>query len=323
MSWDKTKFRRFSMVLGLLAGGAFALAIADDHGGGSSGSGGGGHDDGAKSTQLVDDHGGASSNKGSSSGGQTAGAPKNTQGPDDHGGVIDNTGNSDEVKGEAQGLLQEFEAHLKVVFEDRGNQSRFKIEVEDVNLPVGTILNACLNGNLVGSLVLNGSHEAELELIAAIGGVPVSIKTGDVVEVRQDVCSSASAPLLSVTIGGVTTPPPTQAVAPVRLQGKTEALVAGFAAELSAKAETRSDRMRFGAEVENVNLPLGTSLNVCRAGLSLGSIVLDSFHSGELNLDSRKGDAVPTFVAGDVIAVRQDGCAAATPPLLAATLQAP
>ena len=78
----------------------------------------------------------------------------------------------------------------------------------------------------------------------------------------------------------------------------------------------RPGERRFSTEVEDVNLPAGTILVVfiSRDGMEsrVGRIVLGPppVRGGDLNLDTRDGDAVPVLRAGTVVIVReQDGTA--------------
>ncbi|HSG64151.1 MAG TPA: hypothetical protein VLD39_04095 [Gammaproteobacteria bacterium] len=59
------------------------------------------------------------------------------------------------------------------------------------------------------------------------------------------------------------------------------------------RLETRFDRVKFRAEVSNLNFPAGETLLVCHNGNSLGDIVLNSLRFGELELDSRLGHSIP------------------------------
>lgn len=67
---------------------------------------------------------------------------------------------------------------------------------------------------------------------------------------------------------------------------------------------------RFKVEVEDVNLPAGTILNVFVNGASIGSLTLDSFRNGELELESNDGEIVPTINAGTTVEVRTQAGAA-------------
>src|SRR5689334_15890799 len=60
---------------------------------------------------------------------------------------------------------------------------------------------------------------------------------------------------------------------------------------------------RFKVEVEDVNLPAGTVLNVSVNGTSIGSLTLSSFHQGELELETEHGQTIPTIGAGTTVVV--------------------
>jgi hypothetical protein len=61
---------------------------------------------------------------------------------------------------------------------------------------------------------------------------------------------------------------------------------------------------RFKVEVEDVNLPAGTALNVLVNGTSIGSLTINSFRQGELELETEHGQAVPNVSAGTVVTVK-------------------
>src|SRR4051812_50109494 len=61
---------------------------------------------------------------------------------------------------------------------------RLKVEVEDVNLPAGTVLNVLVNGTLVGPLTLNTFREGELQLETNDGQAVPQINAGATVSVR-------------------------------------------------------------------------------------------------------------------------------------------
>lgn len=60
----------------------------------------------------------------------------------------------------------------------------FKVEVEDVNLPAGTVLNVFVNGASIGSMSLDSLREAELELRTNDGQTVPNISAGTSVVVR-------------------------------------------------------------------------------------------------------------------------------------------
>ena len=88
------------------------------------------------------------------------------------------------------------------------------------------------------------------------------------------------------------------------IQGKTP----------EGNAEFRMDaknRTEFNVEVENVNLPAGTVLDVT-VGASptvVGHITLNAFGEGELELRSQDGDVVPSVAAHDTVTVLNAGMA--------------
>jgi len=93
-----------------------------------------------------------------------------------------------------------------------------------------------------------------------------------------------------------------------RFEGKTRALIDGFQAEFSVRREVRFDREKFRAEASNLNLGAGTRLAVCFNGASLGDITLNSLNFGELELDSRRGQAIPDFTGGETVDLRLGSC---------------
>ena len=88
------------------------------------------------------------------------------------------------------------------------------------------------------------------------------------------------------------------------IQGKTPEGSAEF--RLDAK-----NRSEFKVEVENVNLPAGTVLDVTVGASStvVGHITLNKFGEGELELRSQDGDTVPAVAAHDTVTVLNAGMA--------------
>ncbi|MDQ3820005.1 MAG: DUF4214 domain-containing protein [Acidobacteriota bacterium] len=72
-----------------------------------------------------------------------------------------------------------------------------------------------------------------------------------------------------------------------------------------AELRTRADgTQEFKVEAEDVNLPAGTVLNVLVNGTSVGSLTIDSFREGELELESENGQMIPKISAGSTVAVK-------------------
>ena len=81
-------------------------------------------------------------------------------------------------------------------------------------------------------------------------------------------------------------------------------------------ADFRSDskgRTRLQVEVENVNLPNGTVLDVSvlhnGVPATVGHLTLRASGFGELELNSQDGNAVPAVISGDVVIVSNAGTA--------------
>ncbi len=72
-------------------------------------------------------------------------------------------------------------------------------------------------------------------------------------------------------------------------------------------ADFRDDgsRQRLSVEIEDVNCP-GVRLRVVVAGERVGTIRVNQFNRGDLNLDTDNGDTVPPVVAGDRAVVRDN-----------------
>jgi Calx-beta domain/Domain of unknown function (DUF4214) len=72
-----------------------------------------------------------------------------------------------------------------------------------------------------------------------------------------------------------------------------------------AEHRTQSDgSRRFKVEVEDVNLPAGTVLNVLVNGTNIGTLTINSFRQGELERNTNDGQAVPNVANGTTVAVR-------------------
>lgn len=61
---------------------------------------------------------------------------------------------------------------------------------------------------------------------------------------------------------------------------------------------------RLKVQAQDVNLPAGTILNVFVNGTSVGSLSINSFRQGELQLESNNGQSVPNIAAGTTVVVK-------------------
>ena len=89
--------------------------------------------------------------------------------------------------------------------------------------------------------------------------------------------------------------------AQARLAG---AAINGVTPEGEADFRSRVDgRRRFKVEVEDVNLPAGTLLNVLVDNVKVGTLTINDQFSGELELDSNNGQVIPTVNSGTKVMV--------------------
>lgn len=71
-----------------------------------------------------------------------------------------------------------------------------------------------------------------------------------------------------------------------------------------ARHRSRPGRRDFRVEVENVNLPAGTVLNVLVNGTNIGGLTINSFRQGELERNTNDGQFVPNVANGTRVVVR-------------------
>ena len=106
------------------------------------------------------------------------------------------------------------------------------------------------------------------------------------------------------------------AVAPALLDAKsgetrlraqlTGARIEGLTPSGHAEFRASSGRMRLNVQVEDVRLPVGTSLDVYVDGNKVGAITIEAvILGGELELNSQDGAVVPNVSRGSVVVVRQ------------------
>ena len=104
------------------------------------------------------------------------------------------------------------------------------------------------------------------------------------------------------------TPTPTPTPNPnneVRLEARLAgAAINGLLPKGDAKFRSRSDgRRQLNVEVEKVNLPAGTVLNVLVDNANVGQIVLNSCLEQELELETEDGDIVPSVMLNSTVVV--------------------
>jgi len=199
------------------------------------------------------------------------------------------------------------------VFRERpGNDRKLEVEVQDVNLAAGTVLNVTVGGQPVGTLTIDSLRAGRLELATERGQVVPAVTNGTAVAVRNQsnanvltgAFGSASAtptPTATPTTTPMPSPTPTPGAtpSPTPFMNEFEAKLSGAAINGTvpkgeAEFELEGANREFKVRVENVNLPAGTSLDVLVDGTKVGTIqVAPSLMRSELVLKTENGQAVP------------------------------
>lgn len=217
-------------------------------------------------------------------------------------------------------------------------ERELEVEIEDVNLPNGTVLGAFINGSSVGQLTLD-LQRARLKLKTEDGQPVPTVNDGDAVEVRNGSTvlvsgvfggggatptptasptasptgSPTGSPTASPTVSPTASPTgsPSPSPSPTGSPNESEifailsgptingALPRGYAAY-----EIHSSRTEIESRVYQVNLPAGTSLSVTINNTVVGNLVLEGGGEGRLRLRSDRGDTVPVVTAGMTVQLK-------------------
>jgi hypothetical protein len=210
------------------------------------------------------------------------------------------------------GLIPRGEAEAKT-FAD-GNR-KFEVHVTNVNLPDNTVLNIFVDGANVGTLRLVGlTGELELETkdgqtvpqINSRTRVVVSNQAGNTIVAGS--FSNIPPPTPTPTPGASPSPTPSPSPNPngeTRLESRLAgAPIGGLLPKGHAKFRARANgRRQLNVEVEKVNLPAGTVLNVLIDNVNVGQIVLNSTLENELELESEHGAIVPSITSASTVVV--------------------
>jgi hypothetical protein len=205
------------------------------------------------------------------------------------------------------GLVPKGEAEAE--FFDDGNR-KFEVTVENVNLPNGTVLNVLVDGAKVGTLTIGGLM-AQLELSTKDGQTVPQINS----RTRVAVTDQAGNTIVAGSFSNIpSTPSPSPGASPspspatagdARIESRLAgAAIGGLIPKGHARFEVRTNgRRKLNVEIEKVNLPAGTILNVLVDNLKVGQIVLSSTLENELELDTEKGNPVPTITTASTVVV--------------------
>ena len=98
----------------------------------------------------------------------------------------------------------------------------------------------------------------------------------------------------------------------VRLRARQNKVINGIEAELRGDFRAAANPIRLNAELENINLPVGTRIAFClvqngvKAKIGVARVrVVGGVQVAEVELTANDGDAVPNVSAGDILQARQ------------------
>lgn len=221
-------------------------------------------------------------------------------------------------------------------------QKELEVQIEDVSLANGTVVEAFVGGNSVGMFTLD-LQRGRLKLRTADGQTVPDVPAGATVEVRNGATvlvagtftgggstptptaspsgsptgsptgspSPTASPSASPTASPSPTGSPSPSPSPSGSPGESEIYAALTGATINgtmprgfAVYEVHSSRTELEIRVRQVNLPAGTSLAARLNGNPVGNVIMESGGEGRLRLRSDRGETVPVVVVGDAIVIR-------------------
>ncbi len=200
------------------------------------------------------------------------------------------------------GIVPKGEAEFEI--EDSVNRE-FRVRVENVNLPAGTVLDVFVDGTRVGTITLiGGLQRSELELKTELGQQIPQIST----RTRIVVATQAGVTIVAGSFSNLPpSPSPTPTPTPngdLRIEAKLAgAAINGLRPTGEAKFKVKGSERELEIEVEKLNLPLNTTLNVFIDNLKAGDLVLSSTMETRLELESERGQTVPNVITGSTATV--------------------
>jgi hypothetical protein len=223
-------------------------------------------------------------------------------------------------------------------------QREIEVEIEDVSLPAGTSLNAVVDGNSIGAVILEADQRGRLKLRTEDGQSVPTTNDGSTVEVRSGstvlvagvlsgggpnptptasptgspsgtpTASPTASPSGSPTATPTGSPSPSPSPSPSASPGTSNpfailsgATINGALPRGYAEYELHSSRTELEARVFQVNLPAGTTLSVSVNGAAVGNLVMESGGEGRLRLRSDRGETVPVITNGMLIEFKNGG----------------
>ena len=200
------------------------------------------------------------------------------------------------------GIVPKGEAELDV---DAAANRDFRVRVENVNLPAGTVLDVFVDGTKVGTItLLGGLQRSELELKTELGQQLPQVST----RTRIVVATQAGVTIVAGSFSNLEpNASPTPAPSPngeLRIEAKLAgAAISGLRPVGEAKFKVDGDGRELEVEIERLNLPANTTLSVFIDNVKAGDLVLSSTMETKLELESEHGQTVPNVITGSTAAV--------------------
>ena len=201
-------------------------------------------------------------------------------------------------------------------YEEFANGERdLDVDVNNLTLPTGTVVTFFLNGEMIGQSTVQADDEVELDLDTEDGATVPVVAEDDVIEARDGETVLVTGVYGAGTGGGGGgggggTPTPSPSPGDdneiyALLSGDT---IGGVLPRGYAEFEIEDDNeTEFEVELDNVNLPAGTQLDVRVDGNIVGSMLVESDRDAELELESDEGQTVPPVSGGTVVEVLFEG----------------
>jgi hypothetical protein len=182
--------------------------------------------------------------------------------------------------------------------------SRFGVQALELPIPAGTVLDVVVGGQaLATTMAVDLTRHAHLELKSDSSAVPPD-PTGKAIEVRLHAALS-QLPAGTVVATGTFGAPPRPTGLTATLAGSASFTRATGTAGFTSSNHDGQVEKRLGVHVETVDAPAGTPLEVWVDGLKLArGITLEASHQGSVELQSARGDAVPTISGSTRVEVK-------------------
>jgi hypothetical protein len=196
-------------------------------------------------------------------------------------------------------------------YEIEGADREFRVRIEDVNLPAGTPLRIFVDDIYVGNIVVaEDLRRSEFRLKTEDGQQVPQINS----RTRVVVADAAGTTIVAGSFSNIPQPVPNPGPAPMPTPGPggdlriesrlAGAAIGGLTPKGHARFRRRADgRRQLNVEVERLNLPAGTQLNVFVGDLLLGTLTLGPTLEAELERNTNDGQFVPDITTATTVVV--------------------